>query len=132
MQNRESNRNRKFRQITKDAIVDAELSLRWWRQHHNYYQFIPLVIQYNVPHDYLEAQEQTFIFFDFDSLLGVQALREVRTRVTRGEHSRSHCVIQYRRKKRAKSRVSSRRTKHTLQRKCPPARKPKQGLTQAA
>ena len=61
MQNRESNRNRKFRQITKDAIVDAELSLRWWRQHHNYDQFIPLVIQYNVPHDYLEAQEQTFI-----------------------------------------------------------------------
>ena len=36
MQTCESNRNRKFRQVTKDAIVDAELSLRWWRQHHNY------------------------------------------------------------------------------------------------
>ena len=32
----------------------------------------------------------------------------------------------------SKSRVSSRRTKHTLQRRCPPARRPKQGLTQAA
>ena len=61
MQTRESNRNRKFRQVSKDAIVDAELSLRWWRQHQNYYQFVPLVLQYNVPHDLLEAQEQTFI-----------------------------------------------------------------------
>ena len=61
MQSRESNRNRKFRQITKDAIVDMELSLRWWRQLHNYPKFVPLVIQYNVPHDHLEAQEQTFI-----------------------------------------------------------------------
>ena len=61
MQNRESNRNRKLRQITKDAIVDAELSLRRWRQHHKYHHFIPIVIQHNVPHDYLEAQEQTFI-----------------------------------------------------------------------
>ena len=32
----------------------------------------------------------------------------------------------------SKSRVSSRGTKHTLQRRCPPARRPKQGLTQAA
>ena len=41
--------------------MDAELSLRRWRQHQNYYQFVPLVLQYNVPHDLLEAQEQTFI-----------------------------------------------------------------------
>ena len=61
MQTRESNRNRKFRQLQKDAIVDAELSLRWWRKHHNYHQYTPLVIQHNIPSEHLEAQEHPFI-----------------------------------------------------------------------
>ena len=61
MQTRESNRNRKFRQLQTDAIIDAELSLRWWRKHNNYHQYIPLVIQHNIPSHHLEAQEHTFI-----------------------------------------------------------------------
>ena len=61
MQTRESNRNRKFRQLQKDAIVDAELSLCWWRKHHNYHQYTPLVIQHNIPSQHLEAQEHPFI-----------------------------------------------------------------------
>ena len=61
MHTRESNRNRKFRQLQKDAIIDAELSSRWWRKHHNYHQYTPLVIQHNIPSQHLEAQEHTFI-----------------------------------------------------------------------
>ena len=54
----------------------------------------------------------SLFFFDFDSLLGVQALREVRTRILRGEHSRSHCVIQYRKEKSKEPRVGPRDQAH--------------------
>ena len=88
MQTRESNRDRKYKQVQQDAIVDAELSLRWWRLH-NYHHYIPLVLQYNVPPHLLEAREQTFIQH-FQPKLNFPYIKPHMKRAFRGISQPSH------------------------------------------
>ena len=58
---RESNRNRKFQQLQNQAIVHAELALRWWKKHNNYHQYVPLTIQHSIPTPDLQTVEATYI-----------------------------------------------------------------------
>ena len=58
---RESNRNRKFQQLQNQAIVHAELALRWWKKHNNYRQYVPLTIQHSIPTPDLQTVEATYI-----------------------------------------------------------------------
>ena len=58
---RESNRNRKFQQLQNQAIVHAELALRWWKKHNNYHQYVPLTIQHGIPTPDLQTVEAAYI-----------------------------------------------------------------------
>ena len=58
---RESNRNRKFQQLQNQAIVHAELALRWWKKHNNYHQYVPLTIQHSIPTPDLQTVEAAYI-----------------------------------------------------------------------
>ena len=59
--NREASRNREFAQVDRQAIVQAELALRWWHKHNNYHQYIPITIEHSIPPHRLEAREATYI-----------------------------------------------------------------------
>ena len=61
MTQRESSRNRKFKQLKNRKIVQAELSLRWWHKHKCYHQYTPIVLQANIQPQQLEATENTLI-----------------------------------------------------------------------
>ena len=58
---REHSRFRKYKQVLEEKLVSAELSIRFWAHHQNFWNWCIIPVTEAVPHDLLRGREQALI-----------------------------------------------------------------------
>ena len=58
---REHSRFRKYKQVLEDKLVSAELSIRFWAHHQNFWNWCIIPVTETVRHDLLRGREQALI-----------------------------------------------------------------------